>query len=35
MSDKEDLYKGYRIPANSVIFPNTWYVLSDLYYVSI
>lgn len=23
-TDTEDVYKGYRIPANSVILPNAW-----------
>lgn len=23
-TDVEDIYKGYRIPAGSVIFPNVW-----------
>jgi len=28
-SVKEDTYKGYRIPANSVMIPNTWFILHD------
>lgn len=28
LSTEEDIYEGYKIPANSVIISNVWYVLS-------
>lgn len=30
----EDEYRGYRIPAGSIVFPNAWYVASVLNLVS-
>ncbi|KAH6893745.1 cytochrome P450 [Coprinopsis sp. MPI-PUGE-AT-0042] len=29
VSEKEDIFNGYRIPANTMIFPNTWAVMHD------
>ena len=28
---REDIYAGYRIPAGSTVFANTWYVESQLH----
>ncbi|KAJ8079595.1 hypothetical protein PM082_011182 [Marasmius tenuissimus] len=27
-SDKEDVYRGYRIPAGSIVLANIWYIIS-------
>ncbi|KAK1216680.1 hypothetical protein PQX77_020693 [Marasmius sp. AFHP31] len=29
-SDKEDVYRGYRIPAGSVVLANIWYIISAM-----
>ncbi|KAH6871591.1 O-methylsterigmatocystin oxidoreductase [Coprinopsis sp. MPI-PUGE-AT-0042] len=29
VSEKEDIFNGFRIPANTIVFPNTWAVMHD------